>query len=90
MVPRWSTWACLHGRDAAQVVGICDGDGLVLVLVVAHSGLSENVKGSSKEDVVGWLINNVDLKLQFEAPKVKGQVLDNSKRLVHCSIGGLH
>ena len=58
---RWSAWMGLHGSDVSWVVRVSDGDLLVLVTEVFDGGLCEDIEGAPKQDVVCWIIDNMNL-----------------------------
>ena len=65
----WATCVHLHGCNAMQVIGIGEGDGLILLAKVLEGQLHEYVKQGSKQDVIHRVINNMHLKLKFDQSK---------------------
>jgi hypothetical protein len=39
----------------------------VIVLPVLHVAFSDDVKGASKKDVVGWVVNNMNLHIEHDS-----------------------
>jgi hypothetical protein len=64
----WSTMWHSQNHSSMAGVWIANGYRLVLVRKVAHDALSKDVERTTKQDVIGWVMNDMNLNVQCDVP----------------------
>ena len=71
-------------------VQVADRDCLVLIGEILDNALGEDIKGSTKENVVGRVANDVDLEVECDIANQEGNIMCETKGFVDFSVGRLH
>ena len=62
---RQTTFEHENGSPLA-CVQVSNGDCLVFVCIILDNAFSKDVKQLSMEDIIGWVLNNVNLQVQSD------------------------
>ena len=70
-------WTVPNYRNSGPLAGvwITDSDCLVFVYIILDNIFSEDIEWSAKEDVIGWVPNNIDLQVQSDVAKEKQNII---------------